>query len=215
MDASEYLEESKHDSLTAVWYSPSSKTKANADSNVLACRARLEVIINTTLEHFKKWNMADKRGLQLCSHIEATKGKLLEQINSSEKNEDFTLYPSTLKPHCANLAIIASICNDISVKTKDSLRQLRALSKLPGSCNEIFYRSWQLPNFVTFMEDLATRYENEANIKKAVAENIPHCTSKSELIRWTSLWEYPQYVDSYVFALFTCFKEEIENKNVS
>uniref|UniRef100_A0A1I8Q141 Cyclin-dependent kinase 2-interacting protein n=1 Tax=Stomoxys calcitrans TaxID=35570 RepID=A0A1I8Q141_STOCA len=207
--------EEQNPTLSPVWYSPRTKSIAPSDSNILVCISRLEAIIKTTVEHFQKWNLAEKRGVQICLHIESIKSKAFELINSSEKSKDFTLYPSAMKPQCKNLAILSSICHDISVKTKDSLRQLKSLSKSPGSSNVIFYRSWQLPEYIAFLEDLSNRYEKEAEVKKAVAENIPHCTSKSELIRWTSLWECPQYVDAYVSALFLYFKEETANKNNS
>lgn len=152
--------------------SPNSKTRSLTDSNVLACKARLEAIAKTTLEHFQKWGLTDKRGLQLCLHIESVKTKVLEQMNSSDKTEDFTLYPTTIKTQCDNLAIIASICRDISIKTKESLKQLKALSKLPGSCNEIFYRSWQLPEYVAFLAELSERYEKEAEVRLAVAGKL-------------------------------------------
>ncbi|XP_013103021.2 uncharacterized protein LOC106084095 isoform X2 [Stomoxys calcitrans] len=177
--------EEQNTTLSPVWYSPRTKSIAPSDSNILVCISRLEAIIKTTVEHFQKWNLAEKRGVQICLHIESIK------------------------------TILSSICHDISVKTKDSLRQLKSLSKSPGSSNVIFYRSWQLPEYIAFLEDLSNRYEKEAEVKKAVAENIPHCTSKSELIRWTSLWECPQYVDAYVSALFLYFKEETANKNNS
>ncbi|XP_073825398.1 uncharacterized protein [Musca autumnalis] len=217
IDSPETKNATQNYTLSPIWYSPSSSSKSFTDSNVLACKARLESIAKTTVEHFQKWCLADKRGLQLCLHIEAIKTKLLEQMNSSsaETNDDFTLYPNSMKTHCNNLAIIASICRDISTKTKESLKQLKALSKLPGSCNEIFYRSWQLTEFVEFLTELAERYEKEAEIRLAVAENLPHCTTRSDLIRWTSAWEYPQYVDSYVHNMFKFFNEEIGSKNKS
>ncbi|XP_061394814.1 uncharacterized protein LOC133330376 [Musca vetustissima] len=205
-----------NNTLSPVWFSPSSNSKSPADSNVLACKTRLETIAKTAVEHFQKWCLTDKRGLQLCLHIEAIKTKVLEQMTSTtmeaKSNEEFTLYPASMKPHCNNLLIIATICRDISVKTKESVKQLKALSKLPGSSNEIFYRSWQLNEFVEFLSELAERYEKEAEIRLAVAENLPHCTTRADLIRWTSAWEYPQYVDAYVHSLFKFFNEEIENK---
>uniref|UniRef100_A0A1I8MZ93 Cyclin-dependent kinase 2-interacting protein n=1 Tax=Musca domestica TaxID=7370 RepID=A0A1I8MZ93_MUSDO len=215
VDSTDTQDTAHNNSLSPVWYSPSSNAKSTADSNVLACKARLEVITKTTIEHFQKWCLTDKRGLQLCLHIEGIKTKLLEQMNTSTEgnSSEFTLYPATMKPHCNNLSIIATICRDIAVKTKESLKQLKALSKLPGSCNEIFYRSWELDEFIAFLTELAGRYEKEAEIRLAVAENLPHCTTRSDLIRWTSAWEYPQYVDSYVHSLFKYFNEELENRN--
>lgn len=145
---------------------------------MLACKARLEVITKTTIEHFQKWCLTDKRGLQLCLHIEGIKTKLLEQMNTSTEgnSSEFTLYPATMKPHCNNLSIIATICRDIAVKTKESLKQLKALSKLPGSCNEIFYRSWELDEFIEFLTELAGRYEKEAEIRLAVAGKGGKCS---------------------------------------
>ncbi|XP_005187160.2 uncharacterized protein LOC101897120 [Musca domestica] len=215
VDSTDTQDTTHNNTLSPVWYSPSSNAKSTADSNVLACKARLEVITKTTIEHFQKWCLTDKRGLHLCLHIEGIKTKLLEQINTSTEgnSSEFTLYPATMKPHCNNLSIIATICRDIAVKTKESLKQLKALSKLPGSCNEIFYRSWELDEFIAFLTELAGRYEKEAEIRLAVAENLPHCTTRSDLIRWTSAWEYPQYVDSYVHSLFKYFNEELENRN--
>lgn len=113
--------------------------------------------------------MAEKRGLALCTAIESIKIKGLKNSNTNDKANIFTLYPKELKLYCGKLATIASIFEDIERNAKDSLRQLKALSKLPGSCNEIFYRSWKLHQFIEFLTELVKRYENESKIKKYVA----------------------------------------------
>ena len=45
-----------------------------------------------------------------------------------------------------------------------------------------------------------------------IAEHLSHCSSRSDLIRCSSAWEYPEYVDSYVQLLFIYLKEEINTK---
>lgn len=105
----------------------------------------------------------------MCTSIEAIKTKALEKFNSNENSSDLTSYPDELKIYCDKLAIIASIFEDITRNARESLRQLKALSKLPGSCNEIFYRSWELSEFIEFLEELLQRYEKEAKVKTHVA----------------------------------------------
>lgn len=104
----------------------------------------MEIIIKTIEDNYNKWQLAEKRGQALCTAIESIKTKVLEKSNANDETNEFTLYPQELKGYCDKLAIIASIFEDIERNAKESLRQLKALSKLPGSCNEIFYRSWQL-----------------------------------------------------------------------
>ncbi|XP_065357092.1 uncharacterized protein LOC135951378 [Calliphora vicina] len=199
--------------LTPVRFLDSPKAKNTAsDSNVAACKSRLEVIVKTIDDNYNKWQLADKRGQALCTSIEAIKTKALEKLNSNENSSDFTSYPDELKIYCDKLAIIASIFEDITRNARESLRQLKALSKLPGSCNEIFYRSWELNEFIEFLTELLERYEKEAKVKTHVADHLPHCTTRSDLIRCSTAWEYPQHVDSYVQLMFLFFREEINIK---
>lgn len=138
-----------------------------------ACKSRLEIIIKTIKDYFDKWQLAEKRGLALCSSIEAIKTKALEKINAIENVSDFkSSYPDELKIYCNKLDIIASIFEDIAQNARESLSQLKALSKLPGNSNEIFFRSWQLNEFIVFLAELAERYEKEAKVKKHVAGEI-------------------------------------------
>lgn len=216
----------------------SPKTKTNfSDSNVAACKSRLEVIIKTIDDNFNKWQLAEKRGLALCSNIESIKTKALDKISSSENSNDFvTCYPDELNIYCTKLAIISSLFEDITRNAREALRQLQALRKLPGSCNEIFYRSWQLEEFIDFLRELLDRYEKEAKVKAHVAgkkfshvyvschvclcsffkykfsENLAHCTTRSDLIRCSTAWEYPQHVDSYVKLMFLFLREETNIK---
>lgn len=120
-------------------------------------------------DNFNKWQLAEKRGQALCNSIEAIKTKALEKCSASENDSNVSCYPDELKIYCDKLAIIASIFQDITKNARESLKQLKALSKLPGSCNEIFYRSWQLNEFVGFLEELVGRYEKEAKVKVHVA----------------------------------------------
>ncbi|KNC22398.1 hypothetical protein FF38_04666 [Lucilia cuprina] len=200
--------------LTPVRFldSPKGKTCSTSDSNVAACKSRLEVIVKTIEDNFNKWQLAEKRGLALCTSIEAIKTKALDKLNTNDNSSQVTSYPDELKLYCDKLAIIASIFEDITKNARESLRQLKALSKLPGSCNEIFYRSWDLNNFIEFLTELLERYEKESKVKKHVSEHLPHGTTRSDLIRSSTAWEYPQHVDSYVHLMFLFFKEEINLK---
>ncbi|KAM7351337.1 uncharacterized protein ACRADG_004233 isoform 2-T2 [Cochliomyia hominivorax] len=198
--------------VRSVLDSPKLKNTAANDSNVAACKSRLEIIIKTVEDNFNKWQLAEKRGQSLCTSIEAIKTKALEKCNSNDLSTNQSCYPDELKVYCDKLAIISSIFEDITRNARESLRQLRALKKLPGSCNEIFYRSWQLNQFIGFLEELVSRYEKEAKVKMHVAEHLPHCTTRSDLIRCSTAWEYPQHVDSYVQLMFLFFKQEITIK---
>jgi len=40
-------------------------------------------------------------------------------------------------------------------------------------------------------------------------ENIAHSTERSQLIAFTTLWEFPEHVDSYVQLGFLLFAEEV------
>ncbi|XP_037709143.1 cyclin-dependent kinase 2-interacting protein [Drosophila subpulchrella] len=196
-------------SLTPVRYldSPRLQSPTSHDSTLATCKTRLETIVKQLQDNYAKWQLAQQRGTAICYSIEAKKTKCLEK---DQDDGSTSSYPDDLLLPCNKLAIIASIFGDIANNTKEMLRQLRAISKLPGAtADTIFYRSWKLPQFVAFTKELAERYEQEALVKKEVAENIAHSTERSQLIAFTTLWEFPEHVDSYVQLGFLLFAEEV------
>ncbi|XP_017009679.2 cyclin-dependent kinase 2-interacting protein [Drosophila takahashii] len=195
--------------LTPVRYldSPRLQSPTSHDSNLATCKTRLETIVKQLQDNYAKWQLAQQRGTAICYAIEAKKTKCLEK---SQDDGVTSSYPDDLLLPCNKLAIIASIFGDIANNTKEILRQLRAICKLPGAAaGTIFYRSWKLPQFVAFTKELAERYEQEALVKKEVAENIAHSTERSQLIAFTTLWEFPEHVDSYVQLGFLLLAEEV------
>ncbi|XP_037960746.1 uncharacterized protein LOC119689890 [Teleopsis dalmanni] len=203
------LETSLNEKLTPVRFLDSPKTRAiSSDSNFTVCKTRLDVIIKTLQDNYDKWQLAQKRGLSLCSSIEAIKTRSLSTANQAATN-DHTQYPQELQTYCDKLAIITSIFHDITTNAKESIRQLRSLSKLPGSCNETFYRSWQITNFIKFAEQLYNHYVEETKVKQRVMENIAHCTTRVQLIQTCSSWEYPQHVDDFISLMFLFLKQEV------
>ncbi|XP_017130061.1 cyclin-dependent kinase 2-interacting protein [Drosophila elegans] len=200
-----------NDSLTPIRYldSPRLLSPTSHDSNLATCKTRLETIVKQLQDNYAKWQLAQQRGTSICYSIEAKKTKCLEK----SQDEGSTSYPDDLILPCNKLAIIASIFGDIANNAKELLRQLSAICKLPGTAADtIFYRSWKLPQFVAFTKELAERYEQESLVKKEVAENIAHSTERSQLIAYTTLWEFPQNVDSYVHLGFLLLAEEINLK---
>ncbi|KAH8352698.1 hypothetical protein KR084_005768 [Drosophila pseudotakahashii] len=224
--------------LTPVRYldSPRLQSPTSHDTNLATCKTRLETIVKQLQDNYAKWQLAQQRGSAICYAIEAKKTKCLEK----SKDDGVTSgYPEDLLLPCNKLAIIASIFGDIANNTKEILRQLRAICKLPGAAADtIFYRSWKFPQFVAFTKELADRYEQEALVKKEVAgkmtflilyymvlvfnlfiliyfifkENIAHSTERSQLIAFTTLWEFPEHVDSYVQLGFLLLAEEVSLK---
>ncbi|EDV31322.2 uncharacterized protein Dana_GF14607 [Drosophila ananassae] len=194
--------------LTPVRYldSPRHQSPTSHDANLATCRTRLESLVKQIQDNYAKWKLAQQRGTSICYTIEAKKTKSLE-------NEKSTSYPDDLILPCNKLAIIASIFVDIANNTREILRQLRALCKMPGAAADTtFYKSWKLPQFVAFTNELSERYAQEAVIKKRVAENIAHSTDRSELISHTTFWEFPEHVDSYVQLGFLILAEEVSLK---
>uniref|UniRef100_A0A1A9UNS0 Uncharacterized protein n=1 Tax=Glossina austeni TaxID=7395 RepID=A0A1A9UNS0_GLOAU len=188
------------------------KQSINTDSNIAVFRARLELIIKTTQDNFSKWLAAEKRGLALCNTIEAIKtGTILTAINKNDK-ADSTLYPKDLIDRCRKLSLVVGVFQEVVINAKNSVKQIESLRKLPGSNNEIFYRSWRLDHFADFLMDLSQRYDKEYKIKKHALENLPHCFSQADLIRCVSAWEYPQYVDSFLYLKFLFLNEELNIK---
>lgn len=136
------------------------------DANLATCKTRLETIVKQLQDNYAKWQLAQQRGTSICYTIEAKKTKCLEK----SQDEGSSLYPDDLLLPCNKLAIIASIFGDIANNTKEILRQLRGILKLPGSAEDtIFYRSWKLQQFVVFAKELSERYEKEALVKMEVA----------------------------------------------
>ncbi|XP_033173095.1 uncharacterized protein LOC117150349 [Drosophila mauritiana] len=195
-------------SLTPVRYLDSQRLQSptSHDANLATCKTRLEAIVKQLQDNYAKWQLAQQRGTSICYTIEAKKTKCLEKSHE----EGSSLYPDDLQLPCNKLAIIASIFGDIANNTKEILRQLRGIFKLPGSAADtIFYRSWKLQQFVVFAKELSERYEKEALVKIEVAGNIAHSTERSQLIAHTTLWEFPEHVDSYVHLGFLLLAEEV------
>ncbi|XP_022224375.2 uncharacterized protein LOC111075402 [Drosophila obscura] len=202
-------------SLTPVRYldSPCLQSPTSHDATLATCKTRLETLVKQLQDNYAKWQLAQQRGTAICYAIEAKKTKCLEKSEDDDSSSRSTAYPDDLLLPCKKLAIIASIFGDITNNTRETLRQLRALTKLPGAAADtIFFRSWRLAQFVAFAMELADRYEQEALVKTQVAENIAHCTRRTELIAHTSLWEYPEQVDIYVKLGFLLLAEELSLK---
>ncbi|XP_055837204.1 uncharacterized protein LOC129905690 [Episyrphus balteatus] len=192
--------------LTPVRFLDSPRPKLQNDQ-LLTCKTRLDTITKTLLDNFAKWQIAQKRGQSLCNSIEAIKTKCLES-----KSPGDSLYPEELQPFCDKLAIIFSVFEDILKNTKEALRQLNALAKLQGTSSEIFYRTWFIEDFINFAKTIVERYQAECDVKRFVTEELAHCQQRSDLIRVSSLWEYPCHVDENVKLLFLFLAEELKVK---
>ncbi|CAD6998378.1 uncharacterized protein LOC101449824 [Ceratitis capitata] len=199
------------ENLTPVRFLDSPRAKSSSqDASITSCKSRLEVIVPLLQSNYSKWQLAQKRGLLICTSIEAIKTRALAAMEPSKlvKDSDDSLYPKDLKAHVDKLNIILSIFEDITLSAGESLQQLKSLSKLVGSTNAIFFRSWQLSEYINFTELLHTSYRQEKQMKQIVARELPHCMNRAELIRWTTAWEYPQYIDDWTSFMFAFLKEE-------
>ncbi|ALC39372.1 CG34174 [Drosophila busckii] len=172
------------DSLTPVRL-PDSQSPIKNDINLVTCKTRLDAAVQELQSGYAKWQLAQQRGTALCYAIEAKKTRCFEKSNGESDS-----YPDDLQLPCNKLAIIASIFTDITRNTRETLRQLRGITRLAGEATDIiYYRSWQLRQFVAFAEELIERYEKESSIKQRVMQNIAHCKQRSELIAYTTAWE--------------------------
>ncbi|KAH8263751.1 hypothetical protein KR044_013371, partial [Drosophila immigrans] len=182
---------------------PQSPVKQQA---ILAnCKAQLESLVKDITSNYDKWQLAHQRGITLCYAIESRKTRCLEK-----PDEEIGYYPDEIISACDKLALITSIFVDIVKNSYEILRQLRALIKTAGaSSNVIFYRTWKLQHFVSFVEELLNRYSRESLVKQQVMQNIAHCTQRSKLIAYTTAWEFPDHVDAYVNLVFRLLKEEV------
>jgi len=204
-----------------------SPTKLNA--NLANCKARIESLVNDITTNYAKWKLAHQRGTSLCYAIEAKKTRCLEKAD-----EETGCYPEDMITACDKLAVITSIFVDIVKNTQEILRQMRALVKLAGpESNVIFYRTWKMKRFVSFTEEILNRYERESIVKQKVMrkfhekledyitfkmspflilENIAHCTKRSQIIAYTTAWEFSEHVDAYVDLVFRLLAEEVKTK---
>ncbi|XP_053961811.1 uncharacterized protein LOC128865443 [Anastrepha ludens] len=205
------------DNLTPVRFLDSPRLKSNSeDANFSACKVRLGEIVLLLQTNYSKWLVAQKRGTAICTSIEAIKTRAIEvkepssQTNSDIKVTTDTLYPNDLKLYVDRLNIILSIFEDITKSAKKSLQQLISLSKLAGTSDKIFYRTWKLVHYINFLEQLYACYEKESSVKQFVARELPHCMNRADLIRCTTAWEYPQYIDEWTSLNFALLKEEIK-----
>ncbi|XP_060666342.1 uncharacterized protein LOC133845490 [Drosophila sulfurigaster albostrigata] len=183
---------------------PQSPVKQQA--NLANCKARLESLVKDITANYAKWQLAHQRGIALCYAIEAKKTRCLDK-----PDEEIGYYPDEMALACDKLALITSIFVDIVKNSHEILRQLRTLIKAAGTAsNVIFYRTWKLQHFVSFMEELLNRYGRESVVKQQVMQNIAHCTQRSKLIAYTTAWEFPDHVDAYVDLVFRLLAEEVK-----
>lgn len=203
------------ENLTPVRFSVSPLGKSCLqDSNITTCKDRLDAIISQLKSNFSKWQLAQQKGFAFCTSIESIKIRALESkesVRQLKENEE-TLYPRDLKPYIEKLNIILSIFEDITKSAGESLRQLIALGKLVGNTDKVFHQSWPLSQYINFLDQLHSSYIQENKVKQTVARELPHCMNRSDLIRCTSAWEYPQYIDEWTFLMFAFLKEE--NKGI-
>ncbi|XP_067626262.1 uncharacterized protein [Eurosta solidaginis] len=196
--------------LTPVRFLDSPRVKSNSnDDNFSAIKARIEVIIPLLQSNYTKWQLAQKRGTTICTSIEAIKVGALQ--NRDPKTS--TLYPKDLRPYVDKLIVIVSIFEDITKSAFDSLWQLKALGKLAGVADIVFYRSWQISQYINFLDELSASYNQETKVKQYVARELPHCLSRADLIRCTTAWEYPQFVDEWTSLSFLFLNEEDRCRN--
>ncbi|XP_011207765.2 uncharacterized protein LOC105229283 isoform X1 [Bactrocera dorsalis] len=201
--------------LTPVRFSDNTRGKScMQDSNVQTCKDRLDIIISQEKSNFSKWQLAQKRGLAICTSIESIKTRALESRESSRnlKEKEEILYPKDLTQHIEKLNIILTIFKDITKHAEESLRQLIKLGKLVGNMDKIFYQSWPMSQYINFFDQLCSSYNKENKIKQRVACELPHCMNRSDLIRFTTAWEYPQYIDEWTSLMFAFLEEENKNK---
>ncbi|XP_011178486.1 uncharacterized protein LOC105209657 [Zeugodacus cucurbitae] len=199
------------ENLTPVRFLDSPRGKSSVqDSNIATCKDRLDVIISQLKNNYSTWQLAQKRGLAICTSIESIKTCTLESKESTSqfKGNDETLYPRDLKPLLVKLNVIVSIFEDISKSAGEFLRQLKALGKLVGSTDTVFHQSWPLSQYINFLDQLYSSYMQEVKVKQIVARELPHCMNRSNLIRCTSAWEYPQYIDEWTHLMFAFLIEE-------
>lgn len=197
-------------SLTPVRFVDSHQTQSPTkhNANLANCKARMESLVNDITTNYAKWKLAHQRGNSLCYAIEAKKTRCLEKAD-----EETGCYTEDMITACDKLAVITSIFVDIVKNTQEILRQMRALARLAGpESNVVFYRTWKLKRFVSFTEELLNRYERESIVKQKVMQNIAHCTKRSQIIAFTTAWEFSDHVDAYVDLVFRLLAEEVKTK---
>ncbi|XP_014086420.2 uncharacterized protein [Bactrocera oleae] len=200
--------------LTPVRFLISPRGKLCMQDSFTTCKDRLDDIISQQKINYFKWQIAQKKGFAICISIEAIKTRALVSKGSARqlKENEETLYHRDLKPLIEKLNIIVSVFENITKIAGESLRLLIALSKLPDNTDKVFHQSWPLSQYINFLDQLYSSYNKENNIKQRVACELPHCMNRSDLIRCTTAWEYPQYVDEWTYLMFAFLEEEKKNR---
>lgn len=129
---------------------------------LLTCKSRLDKLVKAMLTDYSKWKLAQDRGTALCYSIEAKRTRCLEK-------QDEDTYPNEMIMPCEKLALITTMFDDILKNTQRILSQMRVIQQLADAYSDvIFYRTWKLQQFVSFTEDLCTRYVRESLVKKII-----------------------------------------------
>lgn len=125
---------------------------------------RLETILKEILVWHEKWHAAHRRGISLCSSIEAIKRRVIDQ---KEKDKNTDLYPiEELQIYCNNLAVIMTIFEDVISNVKFYEKQLLALVQTDET--RILFKSWQIRRFLDVIQKVSIAYEMEYKIKTIV-----------------------------------------------
>ncbi|XP_037047047.1 uncharacterized protein LOC119081916 [Bradysia coprophila] len=166
----------------------------------LGIRLKVRSIVKTVMENHKKWELAQKRGIALCSTIENVKKEALDRIASEPST---TLYPDELKTPSEKLKTITTILKDVLDSSKECLSQLNGLKKLQSNTNERLLKSWTIVKVMNAIEAIVHAYEDEYDVKVTVMENVCHSSSKEEIAFHVTVWEFETFVNDDVrFMLF-------------
>jgi hypothetical protein len=127
---------------------------------------RIALITKQIQEWHAKWQLAQKRGISICSSIE----NLIKSILSSKSKDESTvgLNPDLIKL-CENLRIIITVFEDLISNFQKACDQLESSLKLPNTNKGTIYgRTWSLANLIDFLEKVLHLYRKEYEIKLKV-----------------------------------------------
>lgn len=176
-------------------------------SDPLGIRPKVRSIVKTVIENHKKWELAQKRGISLCSAIENVKKETLDRIASEPLT---TLYPDELKTPSEKLKTITTILKDVLDSSRECLSQLNGLRKLQSNVNERLLKTWTIVNVVNSIETIVQSYQDEYDVKVKVMENVCHSSSKEEIVYHTSVWEFETFVNDDVRFILLSMQVECD-----
>ncbi|XP_034247267.1 cyclin-dependent kinase 2-interacting protein-like isoform X2 [Thrips palmi] len=139
------------------------------------------------------WERLHTTGVAVLNSIKILK------LDAFRRNSTEQVYPQGLQERCDQLEIVVNQMES-SLKNLEILVQqfgaLVELDILQGGGNGPVFLSWPTEKFNQAFQDIFKAYSKELSLKKAIKEDVAHCSTKESLIYHITCWTSQPFIDN-------------------